>query len=682
MTTYNTGNPVPSGNAKDRFDNSQTFDEVINGALTHYKNRIGNNVLSLKGMADLFNAAQSDRAEKFELMESEFDAAQEQRKDEFNQLLINTQFEMPPIPYQEGGPIEVSRPTQLISHEGQLYSVKLPASFPFQLSGIWDVAVVSLKPRSDEALRQQLAAITGAELVGYIDRNVSDWLTQQAYWRTIEYYGPTDTPINTKNTMQKAVNETAAAGLVLINGSPSYTIDTSVSGIAIPDNFRCLFYAWINRATGNKTPHDMWANADPINGNSGLDIRGVRFNGNAQLDGLANANPAHRFCGLRLIKCQGKLADVRADATCNGEIQDEGIRGGIMLEDSVFMDCETLRADRTLGTGLFIRGGKGRLFNFQSNDNTGSGMSGDQPGWIMGALSSIGSGYSGISLNGPGFIVNGVYGARAAVGYAGVNFGHATPSSSHGVDVIATNVVAEDNAGWGINATSCPGITGTGWVSKRSGVDNVRLLNSPGAKISLVSRDAARHGLLVDGAGTCEVTVEVTGCAANGVYGRNGADIGVSAESVITGNGGSGGLVAGVTLDTAAKVRVRGRVLVNKAYGVQSTGGSTVTLDGGTVSGNVSGNVRQADGGIVRYEKAKFSNDAMSGTLTILSGTNSASIENGNVIDISQIVFQPANAAARTAGLPYVSTYQPGVSFTAQIAANAPANAIYRFNLL
>ena len=33
MTTYNTGNPLPSADAKDRYDNSQTFDELINEAV-------------------------------------------------------------------------------------------------------------------------------------------------------------------------------------------------------------------------------------------------------------------------------------------------------------------------------------------------------------------------------------------------------------------------------------------------------------------------------------------------------------------------------------------------------------------------------------------------------------------------------------------------------------------------
>lgn len=117
--------------------------------------------------------------------ELQFEQEQEKRENEFNQFLINTAFEMPPIPFVEGSILEISRPTQLVSHEGQLYSVRMPASFPVVLSDIWDVAVASLTPREDASLRQQLAAPSGAEMSGYTygaahseGREVSDKLQE------------------------------------------------------------------------------------------------------------------------------------------------------------------------------------------------------------------------------------------------------------------------------------------------------------------------------------------------------------------------------------------------------------------------------------------------------------------------------------------------------------------------
>lgn len=129
--------------------------------------------------------------------ELQFEQEQEKRENEFNQFLINTAFEMPPIPFVEGSILEVSRPTQLVSHEGQLYSVRMPASFPVILSDIWDVAVASLTPRSDEALRQQLASPTGAQLItttapgaGAKPRPLPEKLKETV--SIFDYYDPTD----------------------------------------------------------------------------------------------------------------------------------------------------------------------------------------------------------------------------------------------------------------------------------------------------------------------------------------------------------------------------------------------------------------------------------------------------------------------------------------------------------
>lgn len=536
----------------------------------------------------------------------------------------------------------------------------------------------------EERIKDNTNPANGAGIIGFDGMTLGDWLVAQGYWRTVEYFGLTDTPANTRATMQLAINWCAANGYVLKAKARSYTIDVSISGITIPDNFICDFgSAWVNRATGSQTPHDMWVNADTVNGNTGISLQGVRFNGKAQVDSLTNANPAHRFCGLRLIKCEGRLSDIRADATCNGEIQAEGTRGGIMLQESVFMDCENLRTDNTIGTGLFIRGGLGRLRNFQGNNNTGSGMSGDQPGWIMNTLSSKVSGYSGISLNGPGWIANGVYASGAPIGYAGINLGHAGAGNG-AVDAVASGFVAENNAGWGINATSSPGLQGDGWVSKNSGAEGIRLVNSPGSTISALVKGGSSHGLLVDGAGTYAIDANISGAAFNGLYARNGADVVLSAGSVLSGNsqgGAAATFTAGVTVDTASKVEIHGRVLDGAAYGVQSIGGGIISIEGGSVRGNASGDIRTS-GGTVRFDRAKLSADMRSGTFTILAGTNNVATGNGNMIDPNLVSFTPANAAARTAGNPIVSTFVPQSSFTAQIGANAPTDAQYRYVLL
>ena len=112
---------------------------------------------------------------------------------------------------------------------------------------------------------------------------------------------------------------------------------------------------------------------------------------------------------------------------------------------------------------------------------------------------------------------------------------------------------------------------------------------------------------------------------------------------------------------------------------MQSSDSSVLTVAGGTVKGNALGNVRAATGGVVRYENAKFSDDPMSGTLTVLAGNNFVQVFNGNMMDPNRLVINPANAAGRTAGTPMIVTYTPGGSYTVQLAANAPTDCGYRW---
>ena len=153
MTTFNTGNAVPSADARDRFDNSQTFDEVINGGLTYYTSRVGNNVLSFKGMADLFSAAQIDRV-------SAFNDAQAARDAAFNQFLQNSGYETP-VDYAPG--ISITRPTQIVRYLGELYRPK-GSALPFVTSTF---AADSAKwiANGDNSLRQELAAPNGGLLI-------------------------------------------------------------------------------------------------------------------------------------------------------------------------------------------------------------------------------------------------------------------------------------------------------------------------------------------------------------------------------------------------------------------------------------------------------------------------------------------------------------------------------------
>lgn len=138
MTTFNTLNPVPSADARDRYDNSQVFDELMNGSSPNTPDRLGVLRQSWAGMEQAFN-----------------------------QFLINSGFEPNHLTYVDGSPLQVDRPTQLIDRAGSVYRVEMPASFPVMLTGTWATDEDLLVDVGDQSLRQALALSTGADLIGF-----------------------------------------------------------------------------------------------------------------------------------------------------------------------------------------------------------------------------------------------------------------------------------------------------------------------------------------------------------------------------------------------------------------------------------------------------------------------------------------------------------------------------------
>ena len=169
MTTYNTGNPVPSADARDRYDNSQTLDEVVNGGLTLYKNRVGNNVLSLKGMAGLFNSTQGDRT-------AAFAAEQVERASEFRVFLQSSGYETP-VDYAPG--ISITRPTQTLRYLGEIYRPK-DSALPF-VTTTFSADSAKWIANGDNSLRQELAGPDGTTHIGKGGETLETYLDGQQH---------------------------------------------------------------------------------------------------------------------------------------------------------------------------------------------------------------------------------------------------------------------------------------------------------------------------------------------------------------------------------------------------------------------------------------------------------------------------------------------------------------------
>lgn len=137
MTTYNTKNPVPSGSAYDRYDNTQVLDELVNSSSVTTPSRLG---ILLQTWAGLVSS--------------------------FRNFMQSFGYEALHLTYVAGSPLTVSRPTQLIDFNGSAYAVKQPAVFPVNLTGTWAADSVKLVDVGDAALRSQLATTDSTVVIG------------------------------------------------------------------------------------------------------------------------------------------------------------------------------------------------------------------------------------------------------------------------------------------------------------------------------------------------------------------------------------------------------------------------------------------------------------------------------------------------------------------------------------
>ncbi|HCF3801171.1 right-handed parallel beta-helix repeat-containing protein [Pseudomonas aeruginosa] len=144
---YNTMNAVePDGSSdfRDAHDNTGNLDLAMNGAALAWTDRLGRSKKSWVGI-----------------------------EDQVNTFLARSGFELPPLQYVDGTPLVVDSPAKLIQRGGNLYSVKLPASFPVELSGTWSADEPLLVFRNDQSLRQELAGQNRDAVLGWKRRQLS-----------------------------------------------------------------------------------------------------------------------------------------------------------------------------------------------------------------------------------------------------------------------------------------------------------------------------------------------------------------------------------------------------------------------------------------------------------------------------------------------------------------------------
>ena len=130
--------PLGSTEVKVLFNNASNFDEAMNSELPSFYDRFNKRRETWAGMQKMV----ADFIEAFG-------------------------WEATHLVYVDGTPLTVLRPTQLIDRAGSVYKVKMPATFPVNLTGTWATDQLLLVDVGDASLRSTLASSAGSGIVGF-----------------------------------------------------------------------------------------------------------------------------------------------------------------------------------------------------------------------------------------------------------------------------------------------------------------------------------------------------------------------------------------------------------------------------------------------------------------------------------------------------------------------------------
>lgn len=143
MTTYNTGNPVPSTDVRDLYDNAENLDNLVNGPAVEYNDRLGVPRKSWAGM------------------ESDFDAAQLSREADFQQFLLESGYTGTgvggAIEDYDSGPLNITGRNQIFVKDGEYWRAAAALVLPYTTIENWATDQTNFVNVGDAVLRQDLS---------------------------------------------------------------------------------------------------------------------------------------------------------------------------------------------------------------------------------------------------------------------------------------------------------------------------------------------------------------------------------------------------------------------------------------------------------------------------------------------------------------------------------------------
>lgn len=202
MTTFNTGNPVPSTAVKDLYDNSQTEDEFVNSDAFSTVTRTGKTIKTMAGF-----------------------------EDDFQEFLLASGYEFLGD-YDDPGEITFLRRNQVMSKDGEYWRPAATLVLPYTTVNNWAVDQPKFVSIGDASLRQALALLSGAGMVGFSSANTYPANTVGLAIkgrRSIYQFGAIVNDGTTNNLATFQAAAAAGPGVIDCRGLTNCRIDGTVS---------------------------------------------------------------------------------------------------------------------------------------------------------------------------------------------------------------------------------------------------------------------------------------------------------------------------------------------------------------------------------------------------------------------------------------------------------------------
>lgn len=160
--SYDTGNPVPSTDPRDLYDNAANMDLAMNSGLPTFTDRLGALRKTWSALEVEFMAAQGGRSDQFDLLIQDFN-------DQWTAFLIGSGFTSLG---NYGAGITLNLPNEFVIRDGYFWRINLAeATLPYTTTGNWAIESVNFVLIGDDVLRQDLAngadPLKGANMVAF-----------------------------------------------------------------------------------------------------------------------------------------------------------------------------------------------------------------------------------------------------------------------------------------------------------------------------------------------------------------------------------------------------------------------------------------------------------------------------------------------------------------------------------